>query len=1129
MKDLTVEYWRKFKSDGKMFEQLSKRLIELEYNSKNFFIVGGKGDGGKDIEKEIKLLDDYKTSIWAQCKFHKKSLSFDDISYTLLMAYLENTNQILIFSYSKVTDDFKDKMEHYIRRTEKNVIIYADEELERLILKHRESLDSLETKFFDNWPNPVKKTNIKDLECKYNLFINNKQITNKEVTVNLNTICELNFIISNHSDKKIKMSINVLKNSIYKNFIFLENNNEKSEIEILPNYILSISTYIRLNKNINKTNLPTFIVEFDGKIIKLMLDKELKYRWLAETQLLGAKYLNFQKVLHDIINTDSFKIAYIYGESGTGKSRLIKEAETISYICGAKNISIDTEKKEMSCRMFLNVLCSELTDLPFFDNMIKSYNYEGNEKTLAYAARIMYDENFDISKEWEKIANFIVYMLSKSKYILSLDNIQHFDEITLKILETVIYLLKHSSSSSTIILVINTDFIYPNSNFDNFFRKIKSDADRERNIYYDCFVNGFTHDESELYIRECLSFSYKEYKHEESQYDRTITDISNRCENNPFYIQQFLLYLEQIDVIRRSDNTIFYFYDIENYNNCLNEIPKSIKQLVEERESLFLQKCDESLKEKYKNLIYLLNLTKVLPVSMYYKTIKDRDLLLHLQDLGFITITADDAIVPYHNYFTIYFNKQYNLESISENLDNQFITSVEDLNLQDDFAFSLFWAKTHLNRENHDDLKRVIMKLKSWNTDYRQYNFCFKPISLCLENNRCLFDTHTYILVYEKICQILEKITGIDSANYYYEKVLNNYINNPYDFKDSIEEVCEFIRSYLISLINLEDYEHCIKIIDSLNSTEDVCEKSGKILELFSNQCKIMIYNRTNQLNDAISLSKTNINILEEPNFNESLREKYIYSAKRSIGNSYFFSTEAYKNREKIVASWDDSFVSYTNTFGIDANSEFSNQSKIAAYSKGLAADIIAERECNAIIKANYLSNALDKMHMPYYEMQIRLLLGIYYIWKRSDTNQYPQKFNQIISIINQSIDISNIYGRKLTTINGFYLKGIAYLKNNDSIHALDNYCITADYLYKYLNDCDDYYRWSFFWIDFAILCRVSEKNMINLSRIKDYNLRNKLKMILEMDENTFNKYCNNYIPLTAITDKSHSLSFPKI
>lgn len=121
MKDLTVEYWRKFKSDGKMFEQLSKRLIELEYNSKNFFIVGGKGDGGKDIEKEIKLLDDYKTSIWAQCKFHKKSLSFDDISYTLLMAYLENTNQILIFSYSKVTDDFKDKMEHYIRRTEKNV------------------------------------------------------------------------------------------------------------------------------------------------------------------------------------------------------------------------------------------------------------------------------------------------------------------------------------------------------------------------------------------------------------------------------------------------------------------------------------------------------------------------------------------------------------------------------------------------------------------------------------------------------------------------------------------------------------------------------------------------------------------------------------------------------------------------------------------------------------------------------------------------------------------------------------------------------------------------------------------------------------------------------------------------
>lgn len=52
MNYLTKDYWEKFKPDGKLFEELAKVLIEYEYNDKDFSIVGGPSDGGKDIIKK---------------------------------------------------------------------------------------------------------------------------------------------------------------------------------------------------------------------------------------------------------------------------------------------------------------------------------------------------------------------------------------------------------------------------------------------------------------------------------------------------------------------------------------------------------------------------------------------------------------------------------------------------------------------------------------------------------------------------------------------------------------------------------------------------------------------------------------------------------------------------------------------------------------------------------------------------------------------------------------------------------------------------------------------------------------------------------------------------------------------
>ena len=42
MKYLSKQYWHNFKVDGKLFEELSKVLIEYEYNVNDFSLIDAK-------------------------------------------------------------------------------------------------------------------------------------------------------------------------------------------------------------------------------------------------------------------------------------------------------------------------------------------------------------------------------------------------------------------------------------------------------------------------------------------------------------------------------------------------------------------------------------------------------------------------------------------------------------------------------------------------------------------------------------------------------------------------------------------------------------------------------------------------------------------------------------------------------------------------------------------------------------------------------------------------------------------------------------------------------------------------------------------------------------------------------
>lgn len=335
----------------------------------------------------------------------------------------------------------------------------------------------------------------------------------------------------------------------------------------------------------------------------------------------------------------------------------------------------------------------------------------------------------------------------------------------------------------------------------------------------------------------------------------------------------------------------------------------------------------------------------------------------------------------------------------------------------------------------------------------------------------------------------------------------------------------------MIHLINLEQYERCeesIAIISRASANFNYLDRIKTAFQI--NRCKIMICNRNNIVKEAIILANDNLCILDDAQVDVGFRNEFLYSAQRSIGNTYFYSTVAFDHRKDIVESWNNSFNSFVKVHGMDTSTDFSFQPKVAACAKGLAADMISGNELAANKKVKYFMNAFDRMHMMYYEMQIRLLIAIYLTWKWSDSLYLNEHIAEINKYIDQTIDIAAIYGRTLTTINAFHLRGVVYFLANRYALSIDSYGIATKLLTQYLQTEKDFERWEYFWVDYArVIRKCNETIDPQIFMYIKGNVRNLMKEICSMNIHDFEEYEDRYKPMTALTDKDYKINFPKI
>ena len=770
-----------------------------------------------------------------------------------------------------------------------------------------------------------------------------------------------------------------------------------------------------------------------------------------------------------------------------------------------------------------------MTLLPVFPEKVAVMS-NSDDITMEYATRILYDSSFDIAEQWENVAKYFAYLMEQERIVLVLDNLQSFDKLSLDILDHIITLLINSNCESDILLGINTDYIYNNSSFNDFYVKLRYVGNSAREFYTGIKVEGLEPQDSELYIRECLSQQTGEDSMSSINYDRAVKRIANHCGSNPFYIQQYLLYLYQKDIIRRGKRTLYYFYDVEGFWKSFRSIPKDIMLLIKERETFLISHLTLNSVNKYRQLIYLVNLTKALPDTVYYDIIGDQGFLNSMLDLGFFALEGN-AIVPVHNYYSQFYRSQYAISGTPEELLDRFIVSLDKLNLSLDLALPYFWARYRRNGVSLSELNCAIRPIISWNLDCSAFNYCLGAVSNSVEKYYAELGIDSYIEFYRSLNTRLDESLGLGESVKYYDKFFSFFLSNIEEFVDCATSALPLITSFFIHLINLEDYEKCFHSMDALETSLDIFSTKNRLKYKYQiNRCKIMIYNRNDIVMEAVTAARENLKLLNHSELEQEFKDEFRPSALRSVGNTYFYSTDAYANREKIVVSWKASFDDYVKDHGLETETCFSDQPKVAAFAKGLAADMIANKAQDAEIKAKFFENAFDKMNMVYYEMQLRLLMAIYLTWKWADSELFQEHQSEINRYIDQTIDLAAVYGRQLTTINAFHMRAVVHLLAKNYEIAMDNYIITADLLMKYIKTERDFSRWWFFWVDFARTIKRCGGTYISLaSRYGDWNTRQKIQRICLMPDHEFRHFEDNYVPMTALTNKGRTVNFPKL
>lgn len=680
-------------------------------------------DGGKDI---LGIAEDVPYEIWAECKKHTRAIGLEEISKNVVLAVSQDVKELIYFSLSNITPNAQKHISivakkkgfivafHYGENLCKELFILPRfrkfKPLEETIISFPLSIQTYLSQYqyssiYQQTPCLILQ---RDNDFYIELFLKNKSLlplTNVSFEISYSAVIKIEldildqtFTLEAKSDRVVQFHCQILNSK---------------EIHFIPKIIL----------NYEFDNVKKGEVVHPGKVDPTKL---------IYFPLIGERVIKFvhEKIVSIMAEPNTSYVINLNGDSGTGKSRIIKEILRLAQSKNWQYLSVDC-KTSNDFRLIKELLCLFL-GIPYMsgnisvsishikkilgiydaDGLIGEFLYNFIFKNL-FDAEILYYVK-------EVLIQLFEARIDQRPFILCIDNFQLLSKEVAEIVLHIVRNIYKMSSKNIIILCSNLEV-----------------AALQQKEFIDAFFSDAELSEDDYYVTyECIPMNTKDAK---TLYLHALDGINDKSEfldkllqksgGRPFDIIMMIKYLQEENIIEWKSQYSWYISDFNKFTELIEGIPHKSALMLKKR--LDLQKQRKS--EFYGEVNYWKGFCTIIKSLIYFNGLVYID-FLYLMDID------DDLISEVNNSLFIKFDE--NLPAIRFYHDN----------------IMRYFEKMPIFTTNQNIAKQII-KWFLENVDYKITNYD----SILF---RCYLDTHKYI----KAKEYGEYAAKINYENYNFDE-----------------------------------------------------------------------------------------------------------------------------------------------------------------------------------------------------------------------------------------------------------------------------------------------------------------------------------------------------------------------
>lgn len=814
MRVLTSKYWqKKFKKtiidkngkkhvvrDGKKFEELVQKILDLEYGPNHWKATGNSWDGSRDFE--WRTAHSYK---WAECKNYEQKISLNVLSNTLVMAMIDFADEILIFSYSKIKQPVLNRLMQFADVSQKKIKIYADESLEEIIFSH---FTELKSGFFpsacftevdlERLMPYISCQVIADPVVAYSMNTDLGAIPKSPSDINFDTLLCLNIYFCNRASRNIAVEISI-KWTPGDFSVLNPDKKADKKFTLASNAIVVKKIYFRVHKFNPVLHFPEITIFCDAQEKKFSFGS-VKCSWIGDCVLQGSSYKKIKNIFETrVVKGSFFRAINLYGTSGVGKSRLLKECENIALGHGYRVIRFQTNFQDQEYCNTKNIIIEFLCGLYDIPNLEELFA-DAQKEHLSGIYPILYfihENSIDFNYIEKTIVPVVTQKLMKTHCYISIDNIQYYPTPFISLLHLIInqLLIENRHCKSRIGISFNMDYIYQQDKCVSLWNFLCNNE----NYIIKKEITGFaTGNETRLFLNQLLQNS--DIEPEQAQ---IIVDASN---GNPFYVQTYLKLLEAENIIiPQKDGYIISPSMQEAFKEKMSCIPKDISSLLENRWNYYLKDHDavQSLQ-----ILGVVHIFQKLNNELIQKFCLSTDIINELCNFHFlIRQTKTELVYAFeHDLMEMFLVKKYTLLC-------RYAFCVKTLPQDVNYEwYKVLYIIIMGTREINFLNSRVAEKEPPYKIGYEIYTLWMSHV---VQKINSIEELENNLQHMTKVCETAREIYGTDSAITLYRCIINK-VKAVFDHYQANSNWAWVMISYCNILYERNMYQEAITEIKNL-------------------------------------------------------------------------------------------------------------------------------------------------------------------------------------------------------------------------------------------------------------------------------------------------------------------------